>query len=172
MTFGPSSPGSKPSSANNRTGARKRPAFESDTPLRILIAEDNEDSGASLKMLLDAVGYEAHLVSDGSAAVVAAAAIQPDVIIMDIGLPVLNGYEATRRIRTQNPSPTLRIIALTGWGKLEDLKLAAQAGIDHHFLKPLDFPGLRALLDSFMPESKTARRRQTEEPRERHPHRG
>jgi CheY-like chemotaxis protein len=154
----------------DRTGARERPAAKPVGPkLRILIAEDNHDSGQSLRMVLDAFGYEAHLVGDGNAAVEAAAALEPDVILMDIGLPVLNGYEATRRIRAHSRNPALRIIALTGWGKLDDLKMAAQAGIDHHFLKPLDFPRLRELLDSFLPKSRSPKRSgaRTEESNER-----
>jgi CheY-like chemotaxis protein len=77
---------------------------------------------------------------------------------MDIGLPEVDGYEATRRIRAQSKDPALRIVALTGWGKLEDLEQAAQCGIDHHFLKPLDLPKLRSLLDSFMRKKKRPKR--------------
>lgn len=139
------------------TKGKGRP-FIAREKLRILIAEDNEDSGTSLRMLLDALGYEAHLVGDGQSAVRAAAALKPDVIVMDIGLPEVNGFEATRRIRAQNKDPALRIIALTGWGKLEDLEQAARSGIDHHLLKPLDLPRLRSLLDSFMRKKKRARR--------------
>jgi CheY-like chemotaxis protein len=144
----PSTGQQSPGRGNPAAGG-ERPAVEKLT-LRILIAEDNHDSGQSLKMLLDALGYEAHLVADGRSAVQAAARLKPDVILMDIGLPVVNGYEATRRIRAQDPSAALRIIAITGWGKLEDLDKAAEAGIDHHFLKPLDVPKLRKLLESFM----------------------
>lgn len=116
--------------------------------LRILIAEDNRDSADSLKTLLEALGYEAHLVYDGEAAVHAAADLRPDVILMDIGLPVLNGYDAARRIRAQSPATRVLIVALTGWGQQADRRRSAEAGIDHHLVKPLDLAALKQILDS------------------------
>lgn len=125
--------------------------------LRILIAEDNQDSAASLKTLLEAFGYEVHVAYDGEAAVRDATALRPDVILMDIGLPGLNGFEAARRIRAEradsadsadNPGKQVLIIALTGWGQEADRRRSAAAGIDHHLVKPLDLAALRRILDS------------------------
>jgi CheY-like chemotaxis protein len=119
--------------------------------LRVLITEDNRDSADSLKALLDALGYDGHIAYDGETAVRSAAALRPDVIIMDIGLPGMDGYEAARQIRAQNPAARLTIVALTGWGQHADRLKSADAGIDHHLLKPLDLTVLRQILDSLPP---------------------
>jgi CheY-like chemotaxis protein len=120
--------------------------------LRILVAEDNQDSSISLKILLEALGYEVYVAYDGEEAVRAAAEMQPDAILMDIGLPKLNGFDATRRIRAaEKPGRVngrMLIIALTGWGQDGDRRKSAEAGIDHHLVKPLDLAALRRLLDS------------------------
>lgn len=116
--------------------------------LRILIAEDNRDSADSLKALLELLGYETHIAYDGESAVRAAAALRPDAIIMDIGLPGLNGYDAARRIRAQRPSRRVLIVALTGWGQHTDRLRSAEAGFDHHLIKPLDLAALKRILDS------------------------
>jgi CheY-like chemotaxis protein len=116
--------------------------------LRVLIAEDNRDSADSLKTLLEALGYETHIAYDGETAVHSAAALRPDAIIMDIGLPGVNGYEAARRIRAQDPGMRVSIIALTGWGQESDRLRSAQAGIEHHLIKPLDLAALKQILDS------------------------
>lgn len=117
--------------------------------LRILIAEDNRDSADSLKTLLEALGYEAQVAYDGESAVRAAAAQRPDVILMDIGLPGLNGHDAAQQIRLQNPGMEVLIVALTGWGQESDRKRSAAAGIDHHLVKPLDLELLKEILDSW-----------------------
>ena len=101
-----------------------------------------------LKALLEALGYEAHIASDGEAAVRSAAALRPDVIIMDIGMPVLNGYAAARRIRAEHTGKQAVIVALTGWGQQSDRLRSAEAGIDHHLVKPLDLAALKQILDS------------------------
>ena len=121
--------------------------------LRILIAEDNQDSADSLKMLLEALGYEAHLAHDGESAVRAADSLRPDAILMDIGLPGLSGYDAAQRIRANRPGNAVMIIALTGWGQESDRKRSAEAGIDHHMVKPLDLAVLQRLLDSLRPNA-------------------
>jgi CheY-like chemotaxis protein len=119
--------------------------------LRILIAEDNRDSADSLKTLLEALGYETHVAYDGEAAVRAAAVLRPDVIIMDIGLPGMNGYDAARQIRAQHSGIRATIVALTGWGQHADRLKSAQAGMDHHLVKPLDLDALKQILDSLPP---------------------
>ena len=116
--------------------------------LRILIVEDNRDSADSLKTLLEALGYQLQVVYDGEAAVRAAAAAPPDVIIMDLGLPGMNGYEAATKIRQQNSGKRPMIVALTGWGQQADRQRSAAVGIDHHLVKPLDLAELRRILAS------------------------
>lgn len=114
--------------------------------LRILIVEDNRDSADSLQALLEALGYRTQVAYDGEAAVHAAATAPPDVIIMDLGLPGLSGYEAAQQIRAQSPGGRPQIIALTGWGQQSDRQRSAEAGIDHHLVKPLDLTELKRIL--------------------------
>ena len=119
--------------------------------MRILIAEDNRDSADSLKALLEALGYDAHIAYDGESAVRSAAELRPAVIVMDIGLPGINGYEASRQIRALKPALPALIVALTGWGQQSDRLRSAEAGIDHHLVKPLDLAALKQILDSVLP---------------------
>jgi CheY-like chemotaxis protein len=115
--------------------------------LRILIAEDNPDVASSMKQLLEGLGYKAHVVNDGESAIKAVGEFQPQVILMDIGLPNLSGYGAARRIRAENPGMPMRIIALTGLGHKVDRLRSAEAGIDHHMVKPPDLAALQKILD-------------------------
>ncbi len=117
-------------------------------PLRILIVEDNEDLGASLKLTLDSMGYDVHIAIDGVKAVQAAADLLPDVILMDIGLPFLNGYDATGQIRAQPGGRSIVIVALTAWDRDTDVKLSIRAGMDHHLAKPVNMAALSAIIDS------------------------
>jgi PAS domain S-box-containing protein len=114
-------------------------------PLRILVVDDNEDSANSLALFLQIMGHEVRTAHDGLAAVAEAEAFQPGVILLDIGLPKLNGYEAAQRIRAQRGCDAL-LIALTGWGQLEDRRRSKAAGFDHHLTKPVDFDDLNKLL--------------------------
>jgi signal transduction histidine kinase len=107
------------------------------TSLRILIVDDNHDSADMLAMLLQFSGHETHTAHDGLAAVMAAAKLQPDVIFLDIGLLVLNGYEAARRIREQPQGERPVLVALTGWGQEEDRRQSRDAGFDAHMVKPI-----------------------------------
>ena len=108
--------------------------------------DDNRDSADSLAMLLKLTGHEVHTAHDGLEAVEAAATFQPDVILLDIGLPKLNGYEAARRIREQQRDKGLTLVALTGWGQEEDRRRSEEAGFDAHMVKPVDLAALTKLL--------------------------
>jgi len=121
------------------------------TPRRILVVDDNRDSAESLADLLQLIGHETHTAFDGLAAVGAAAAFQPDVVFLDIGLPKLNGYEAARQIRTQPGGKGLFLVALTGWGQDEDRRRSAEAGFNAHLVKPVDFATLTKLLTKTQP---------------------
>jgi len=118
---------------------------------RILIVDDNRDAAASLAILLQLTGNETHTVHDGLAAVEAAATLKPDVILLDIGLPKLNGFEACRKIREQPSSKHIVIVALTGWGQDEDRRRSQQAGFSGHLVKPADYAVLTKLLDELLP---------------------
>jgi CheY-like chemotaxis protein/anti-sigma regulatory factor (Ser/Thr protein kinase) len=112
---------------------------------RILVVDDNQDSADSLAMFLNILGHEVHTAHDGLTAVEEAEAFEPSVILLDIGLPKLNGYEVARRIRETRGGEVV-LIALTGWGQEEDRRRSREAGFDHHLTKPVDFNELDELL--------------------------
>jgi CheY-like chemotaxis protein len=114
--------------------------------LRILVVDDNLDSAASLAMLLTLEGNETRTANDGLEALDVAATFRPDVILLDIGMPRLNGYEVCRRIRQQAWGKNMVVIALTGWGQEEDKRRSLAAGVDSHLIKPVDHAALKKLL--------------------------
>jgi CheY-like chemotaxis protein len=97
-------------------------------------------------MMLRLLGNDTRTAYDGEESVAASAAFRPDVILLDIGLPRLNGYEACRRIREQPWGKGMVLIALTGWGQEDDIRRSHQAGFDHHMVKPVDPNALIRLL--------------------------
>jgi CheY-like chemotaxis protein len=107
---------------------------------RILVADDNRDAAESMSTVLRLMGNEVRTVHDGLQAVEEAAAFRPDVVLLDIGMPRLNGYDAARRIRAERWGKSTVIVAMTGWGQDEDKRRAWEAGFDRHFTKPVD-PG-------------------------------
>ena len=113
---------------------------------RILIVDDNQDAAESLRLLLSMLGHEVRVAHDGLEAVRAAAAHEPEVVLLDLGLPTLSGYEVARRIRGQAGGADVLLIALTGWGKEEDRRRSREAGFDHHLTKPVEFEALQRLL--------------------------
>ena len=108
----------------------------------ILVVEDDKDSGESLKSLLVELGYQVHLVNDGEAAVQAVPSARPSIILMDVGLPGIDGYEATRQIRKIDAGRSALIVALTGFGEIQDVKKAADAGMDNFLQKPVSLKKL------------------------------
>jgi signal transduction histidine kinase len=123
-----------------------RPASQSPKALRVLVADDNQDAAESLASLLRAMGNEVRAVFDGVQAVDAAAAFHPDVAVIDIGMPRLNGYDAVRRIRQAERGRRMVIVALTGWGQEEDRQRSLQAGFDRHLTKPVTEDQLAEML--------------------------
>jgi CheY-like chemotaxis protein len=113
---------------------------------RILIADDNEQAARVLGMLLAALGNEVRVAYDGLAAVEMAAEFRPDVVLLDIGMPKLNGYDTARRIRELPGGKEVVLAALTGWGQEEDKRRTREAGFDHHFVKPVEPAALQRLL--------------------------
>jgi PAS domain S-box-containing protein len=113
---------------------------------RILVVDDNRDTAGSLAMILQMMGNDTRTAYDGEEAVAAASEFQPDVILLDLDLPKLNGYEVCRRIRKQPGGKELVIIAQTGYGQAEDRRRTHEAGFDYHIVKPLDPDALMDLL--------------------------
>jgi CheY-like chemotaxis protein len=126
-------------------------AAASKSSLRILIVDDNRDGADSLAMLLRLMGNDTRTAYDGQQGVAVAGAFRPDVMLLDIGLPKLNGYEACRRIREQAWGKKVVLIAVTGWGQEEDRRRSHAAGFDHHLVKPVDPQELIKLLAGFQP---------------------
>jgi CheY-like chemotaxis protein len=113
---------------------------------RILLADDNRDALDSLATLLQCDGHEVHTAGDGAEALVMASQHHPDVVLLDIGMPKLDGYEVARRIRAEPWGKSAVLIALTGWGQDEDRRRSREVGFDSHLVKPLDPEALSTLL--------------------------
>jgi CheY-like chemotaxis protein/anti-sigma regulatory factor (Ser/Thr protein kinase) len=114
---------------------------------RVLVVDDNEDALKSLSMLVSLMGNDVCQAHDGIEAVEQAEQFRPDVVLMDIGMPRLNGYDAARRIREEPWGMDIVLIATTGWGQDEDRRRTKAAGFDHHLVKPLDHDKLQELLE-------------------------
>ena len=135
--------------------AGKLPETEKSSPQisksRILVVDDNPDTTATLAMLLERTGHDVHVAHDGLEAVHAVTAFQPHVVLLDIGLPKMNGFEVAQRIRQYLDGRQIALIAVTGWGQQEDRRRAMEAGFDHHLTKPVDIGRLLQLLASVAP---------------------
>jgi len=115
---------------------------------RVLIADDNRDSAAAMSMLLQLCGHEVHIAASGVEAFGIAERVRPDIGILDIGMPDLNGYEVAQRIRDEAWGKDMTLIAVTGWGQDADKRRALAAGFDHHLTKPVEFEKLKQLFDA------------------------
>jgi CheY-like chemotaxis protein len=115
-------------------------------PLRILVADDDQDAGDLVELMLIGLGHDVHVVADGDAAVRYARERPLDLILMDIGMPGLNGYEATRQIRARGTGQPV-IAALTSWNRDEDRARGREAGMNHYLPKPFEPEALKAILD-------------------------
>jgi PAS domain S-box-containing protein len=115
-------------------------------PLRVLIVDDNRDAAESLARLLQMSGHDVLTVTNGAAAVAHAASALPDAVLLDIGMPGMDGYEVAQRLRELPGADELQIIAMTGYGTADDRRRSSECGIDHHLVKPLDFAQLERLL--------------------------
>ena len=116
--------------------------------LRVLIVEDNLDAAEMLELLISELGHATKVAHDGASAITAATEFAPDLVFMDIGLPVMNGYAVVRTLRELPEFANVHIAAVTGWGQEEDRRKARDAGFDSHFTKPLSPAVLRDLLAS------------------------
>ncbi len=139
------------------------PASAGSSPLlpcasrRILVVDDNRDAAESLALLLEVGGHQVRVCHDGPSALGTAAEFCPEAVLLDIGLPGMNGYEVARRLRALPGANGLLLVALTGYGQQEDQRLALEAGFDHHLVKPADLGVLAALLGDPRPAAAAPR---------------
>ena len=132
----------------SRTARIIAPSPTDRPPLRILVVDDNDDSLTSLAMLLRMSGNEVRTAVDGTSALEAAKAFRPEVVLLDVGLPGMNGYEVGRRMREMPEAKGAVLVAQTGWGQDEDRRRSAEAGFDAHLVKPVDPAALQKILSS------------------------
>jgi CheY-like chemotaxis protein len=111
-----------------------------------LVVDDLADAATSLAMVCQLYGAEAKIARDGIEALEIGAAFRPDVVLMDITMPNMNGYEAARRLRAESWGKSVVLIALTGWGRKTDIEAASDAGFDGHLLKPVEAEALLRLI--------------------------
>jgi CheY-like chemotaxis protein len=113
---------------------------------RVLVVDDNEDSAASMGMLLNFLGTDVQVAHDGPTALAIIESYRPDVVLLDIGMPGMDGFEVARQVRQRVDFNNIMLIALTGWGQTEDRNRTRAAGFDHHLVKPADITALQSLL--------------------------
>ncbi len=120
---------------------------------KVLIVDDDEDTVTSLSIMLRILGHEVLSAHDGVQALEAAKSFRPDVVLLDIALPRMNGYEAARRIRQESWGENMKLVALTGWGQEEDKRRSIEAGFNHHLTKPMEPTALEVLLKELCPSA-------------------
>jgi CheY-like chemotaxis protein len=112
----------------------------------VLVVEDNVDTAAAMSQLLTQARCETKVAHDGPAALEAANGFRPQVVLLDIGLPGLDGYEVARRLRADSRHAGMRLVAISGYGQAQDQQRSKEAGFDYHLVKPVDLHSLMALL--------------------------
>jgi CheY-like chemotaxis protein len=135
-----------PSAANSPTETRS--VAQGSGGLRILIVDDSPDAVTTMKLLLEIRGHETQTAGSGFEALMAFERFHPQVILLDVGLPGMDGYEIAKRVRQTRSGDRVKIIATTGYGREEDRLRAAEAGFDYHLTKPVNFKTLEELLNS------------------------
>jgi CheY-like chemotaxis protein len=126
--------------------ATTAPATTSPAGKHVMIVDDNRDAADSLQMLFEVYGYRAACAYDGRSALEAARADPPDIIVMDLGMPGMDGYQTARAIRALPGGERIVLIALTGWGHEDAREKTSAAGFNHHIVKPVNFETLRGWL--------------------------
>lgn len=119
-------------------------------PYRILVVDDNQDAAESLRMLLKLLGAEVQLAHDGLAALEMAERFLPHAIVLDLGLPKLDGFSAARQIRAQDWGKEMVLVAVSGWCRDEDRQRSADAGFNSHLAKPVRVEEIRDLIQGFL----------------------
>ncbi len=125
--------------------------------LRVLVVEDNRDAAESLAVLLKMWGHQVFMSYDGKSAVETAHRQKPEVVLLDIGLPDMDGYQVAKKLRAYNGNQVAFLVAMTGYGQDKDRELAKKAGFDMHLIKPVDLDVLQQLLLHFSAESAISR---------------
>jgi CheY-like chemotaxis protein len=115
-------------------------------PRRLLVVDDNVDAAESLAVLLRLAGHEVRVACDGPAALAAAQADPPEMVVLDLGMPGMDGFEVARRLRALPGSKDTLLVALTGWAQEDDRRRCAEAGFDGHLPKPVEWDALRQFL--------------------------
>ncbi len=128
------------------------PGAPSATPCRVLVCDDNVDGAESLSLMLGLLGHEVRTVHDGAQALDAVGTWRPDVVLLDIGLPGLSGYDVAQRLRADPAMAGVLLVAVTGWGTEDDQRRSARAGFDHHLTKPVEAAALEAVLARRKPD--------------------
>lgn len=128
----------------------------SSTPTRILVVDDNADAAESLSRLLRLTGHETRAVFDGPSALEAVGGFQPHLVLLDLGLPEMDGYEVARRIREIPEMAGARLIAVSGYGETEHRQRSAEAGFDQHLTKPVNLDALLSMIGNFTPMCRAA----------------
>jgi CheY-like chemotaxis protein len=126
--------------------AQAQPDRDPGAPRRVLVVDDNLDAAHALRLLLESDGHQFVVAADGAAGLAAALEHRPDVVLLDIGLPKLNGYEIATRIRADPSLKGMTLVAITGYGQMQDRARASASGFDHHLVKPVEFKALQELL--------------------------
>jgi CheY-like chemotaxis protein len=136
-----------------RTEDRVSQGAESNVPRRVLIVDDNADGAEMLELALRALGHSTRVTYDGASALVAAQEFRPDVALLDIGLPLMDGFELARRMRAEMGAQAPVLIAVTGYGQEADRERTRLAGFTHHLVKPIGLDELGALIAAPLPTS-------------------
>jgi two-component system, OmpR family, response regulator len=118
-----------------------------DRPRRVLIVDDHQPTASGLARLIRVLGHEVQIAHDGPAALDGVESYQPDLVLLDIGLPHMDGYEVVRQMRARATLQNVTVVALTGYGADSDRERARQAGFDHHLVKPVNFQAIAALFE-------------------------
>ena len=126
--------------------SQKEALKQSDADVRVMVVDDNADAADSLSLLLKASGHEVRTAYDGLSALEVAIEFQPNVVLLDIGLPGINGYEVAKRLRSQPDFSRTVLVALTGYGTETDKQLSMDAGFNHHLVKPASFSKVKEIL--------------------------
>lgn len=114
----------------------------------VLVVEDHEDAREAVRCLLEVCGHQVEVASDGTSALSTALALRPDVVLMDIGIPGIDGFEVARQLRATEAGKSMLLIALTGYGQPQDRQRALECGFDRHLVKPIDPDALFSLLET------------------------
>lgn len=136
-----------PVSASSEKEDTQKKAGSEASKLKIIVVDDNESSAKTMGWMLELLGHQVQLLTDGSKLIDTAKALRPNAILLDIGMPGMNGYDLCRALRTFSEFKDTNLIAQTGWGQEEDRRMAREAGFDHHLVKPVSLELLQKALE-------------------------